>query len=55
MEDRLELLKRKCAEAAEDSLAEAFQKLSPKEQLAVRACMNASKVKTPRGVRYCRQ
>ncbi|XP_051170552.1 uncharacterized protein LOC127287589 [Leptopilina boulardi] len=55
LKDSLNILKEQCAQTTGESLAKGIEELPPKEQLAVRACVNASKIKSPRGVRYSRQ
>ena len=48
-------LQRQCAISKEEIINGAIAMLSKKEQLAVRACFEASKVKSRRGMRYSRQ
>lgn len=51
----LDKLRKKCAEAKYGNMKEAIANLKDIEQLAVWACIQASKVKNTRGMRYNRQ
>lgn len=48
----LKKIKSECAATAEDVLVEKLSFLSPKQQLAVRQCFEASRRKSPRGMKY---
>ena len=51
----LRRLQKQCAAGKEEIINEAIATLAEKEQLAVRACFKASKIKSRRGIRYSRQ
>ncbi|KAH7945825.1 hypothetical protein HPB49_016037 [Dermacentor silvarum] len=48
----LKKMKSECAATAEEILSEKLSFLSPKQQLAVRQCFEASRRKSPRGMKY---
>lgn len=52
MKVKITTLKNECAKASDEAIAKACEGLSENQKLNVQTCINASKVKDSRGIRY---